>query len=252
VLAFYEENETEPSLMIQAAKDDLYPILNKHLEAWMKYVGVMEENILRCVTNSKDKLEHPDLPYCGNPLAEMNVQGTDVNDLNNRVGGTYGCKRFINENRTQCEKWAKNITDFPHATGKNKVHDGLDLTAPTGTPVYAMFDGTVTNAGYSETLGNYVLIQSAKTEHNISTDANIIYTSYGHLSSFASNLTGNKIKQGTLIGYTGNSGSIAQNIEAWQFHLHLTIYSKNTNRYSRVNPIRYLTTKFNDNGNKIQ
>jgi hypothetical protein len=42
VLAFYEDGETEPSLMIQAAKSSIIPS-NKHLEAWMKYIGVLEE-----------------------------------------------------------------------------------------------------------------------------------------------------------------------------------------------------------------
>jgi hypothetical protein len=43
VLAFYEENETEPSLMIQAAKNELEAFSSAHLEAWMKYIGVMED-----------------------------------------------------------------------------------------------------------------------------------------------------------------------------------------------------------------
>jgi uncharacterized LabA/DUF88 family protein len=43
VLAFYEEGEdTEPVLMIQAAKNSIIPS-NKHLEAWMKYIGVLED-----------------------------------------------------------------------------------------------------------------------------------------------------------------------------------------------------------------
>jgi hypothetical protein len=45
VLAFYEENETEPSLMIQAAKNELELFSDTHLEAWMKYIGVMEEPV---------------------------------------------------------------------------------------------------------------------------------------------------------------------------------------------------------------
>jgi hypothetical protein len=41
VLAFYEEDESEPVLMIQAAKNELELFSNTHLEAWMRYVGVM-------------------------------------------------------------------------------------------------------------------------------------------------------------------------------------------------------------------
>jgi hypothetical protein len=41
VLAFYEEGETEPSLVVQAAKNALEPFSSQHLEAWMQYLGVM-------------------------------------------------------------------------------------------------------------------------------------------------------------------------------------------------------------------
>jgi hypothetical protein len=44
ILAFYEEGETEPSLMIQAAKNSIIPS-NTHLEAWMRYIGVMSEPV---------------------------------------------------------------------------------------------------------------------------------------------------------------------------------------------------------------
>ena len=46
---------------------------------------------------------------------------------------------------------------------------------------------------------------------------------------------------------------ISQNIGVWQYHLHLTIYNGATdNKYNRINPIKYLNTKFEQNGNKIQ
>jgi hypothetical protein len=250
VLAFYEEGETEPSLVVQAAKNALEPFSSQHLEAWMRYVGVMEENILRCVTNSKDKLEHPDLPYCGDPLAEMNIQGTDRYNLGNKVGGLYGCTRYGAV--TQCEEWTKNITNFPLVANKNKVHDGMDFTAPTSTPVYAMYKGIV-RVGYSETMGYYVEITSTKPQHNLPFEDNTIIIWYGHLSSYESNLDGQTVEQGTLIGHTGNSGNIAAKIEQWQYHLHLTVYMKNTSsKYNRVNPTKYITTKFNENGSKIQ
>ena len=60
---------------------------------------------------------------------------------------------------------------------------------------------------------------------------------------------GDVVKAGDLIGYTGNSGSIASKIEPFQYHLHLTIYVGSLNRYNRVNPVLYLTTKFDDKGN---
>jgi hypothetical protein len=251
VIAFYEDGENDPSLIIQASKKGAIDVfLNTHLEAWMRYVGVMGENILRCVTNSKDKLEHPDLPYCGDPLTEMNIQGTDEYNFSNKIGGLYGCTR--SGAVALCEEWSKNIINFPHVVNKNKVHDGMDFTAPTGTPIYAMYKGTV-RVGYSETMGYYTEITSTKSQHNLSFENNTIIIWYGHLSSYESNLDGQIVEQGTLIGHSGNSGNIAAKIEQWQYHLHLTVYVKNTSsKYNRINPIKYITTKFNENGSKIQ
>jgi hypothetical protein len=44
VLAFYEENESEPVLMIQAAKNKLEVFSSKHLTAWMEYLGIMVDS----------------------------------------------------------------------------------------------------------------------------------------------------------------------------------------------------------------
>ena len=75
---------------------------------------------------------------------------------------------------------------------------------------------------------------------------------YGHLSSYINELNGKIVKQGTLIGFTGNSGKIAENIEVWQYHLHLTVYKNGMGRYNRINPIKYITTKLDEHGNKIE
>jgi hypothetical protein len=221
----------------------------QHVIEELERIKSLKETLL-CARNAKEKSEHPELPYCGDPLAEMNVQGTDPNNFNNRIGGTYGCKRSTVEKRTQCEEWSKNIKNFPVVSGKNKVHDGLDLSTNTGTPIYAMYEGTVF-VGYSETVGNYVQIISTKNQHGLSFESNTITIWYGHLLSYQGNLNGKTVQQGTLIGHAGNSGSIAASIENWQYHLHLTIYKNNTSsKYNRINPINYLTTKFDENGNK--
>ena len=40
-------------------------------------------------------------------------------------------------------------------------HNGLDMAAPSGTPIYAAYDGIVTTAGWSNAYGNYVRFSSA-------------------------------------------------------------------------------------------
>jgi hypothetical protein len=254
VLAFYEENETEPSLMIQAAKKEWEAFSSAHLEAWMKYVGVMEEDVVRCVTKLKDKLEYPNLPYCGDPLSEMGIVGTDENNQNNHIGGLYGCVRYTDKvSKQNCTEWTQNVTNFPTISGKNKVHDGIDLYSALSTSLYSMYNGVVESVyiGSTTDLGSYLIIKSTKAEHQLANEAETIFIAYGHLQSISVK-KGDVIRQGQLIGYTGNSGN-ASGIREWRYHVHLQVYRINTsNKYNRVNPIDYLTTKFSkNNGNKI-
>jgi len=101
--------------------------------------------------------------------------------------------------------------------GYTKMHRGIDFGAPTGTPIYAAGDGTVSFVGRKNGYGNYVSIK-----HNSQ------YTSaYAHMSRFASGMTqGRKVKQGQIIGYVGSTGM------ATGPHLHYEILANN----EQVNP----------------
>ena len=80
-------------------------------------------------------------------------------------------------------------------TKKYKLHTGIDLRASTGTKVYAANKGTVTTSGYSSAWGNYIIINHGGG-----------YTTlYAHLSR--RNVSkGATVKQGTVIGKSGNTG----------------------------------------------
>jgi murein DD-endopeptidase MepM/ murein hydrolase activator NlpD len=81
--------------------------------------------------------------------------------------------------------------------GTWKQHKGVDMAAPTGTPIKASGDGTVDFVGVSNGYGNMVVL---KHWANYS-------TAYGHMSRFASNLRrGQKVAQGDVIGYVGTTG----------------------------------------------
>lgn len=79
-----------------------------------------------------------------------------------------------------------------------RPHTGVDYAASEGTPVYTVGDGMVIEKGWdSKGGGNYV-----KVKHN-----GTYTTIYMHLSGFAKGLkTGQKLKQGDLIGYVGRTG----------------------------------------------
>jgi len=78
-------------------------------------------------------------------------------------------------------------------------HQGIDLAAPTGTPVHAPADGTVVEMGWRGAYGLYVRIRHDATYE----------TAYGHLSGLAPGLSvGRRVARGTAIGYVGASGRV--------------------------------------------
>ncbi|NJK96445.1 MAG: M23 family metallopeptidase [Bacteroidales bacterium] len=134
-----------------------------------------------------------DLPLAGDPLIIMDIVGTDPTNKSNKIGGAYGCKRYTSKAEEQnCITWSQNIENFPSVSGKNKVHDGVDLRAEIETPVYAMFDG-VAQILYSTSLGNYVLIKSNVSEHKLTTEIETIWVSYGHLNSTIGTINNSKV-----------------------------------------------------------
>lgn len=78
------------------------------------------------------------------------------------------------------------------------MHEGVDLAAPPGTPVFAAGDGTVKGAAPNGGYGNWIRI-----EH----DGGKLSTVYGHLAAFAPGIEpGARVIQGGLIGFVGNTG----------------------------------------------
>lgn len=104
-----------------------------------------------------------------------------------------------------------------------KFHEGMDFTAPVGTPIHATGDGMVTKVerergGY----GNSIIIS-----HGFSYE-----TLYAHLSKINVQ-RGQVIKRGQMIGLVGNTG------KSTAPHLHYEVHKNGTS----INPINYF---FND------
>ncbi len=107
--------------------------------------------------------------------------------------------------------------------GSRNFHQGLDIAAAYGTPIYAADAGTVTFAGYDRSLGWCV-----KIDHG-----NGIISIYGHASSLADTVyAGKKVYQGEVISYVGSTGNSTGN------HLHFALYQKATGGY--LDPQKYL------------
>lgn len=78
-----------------------------------------------------------------------------------------------------------------------RMHTGVDWAAPVGTPIMAAGDGVIETIGRRAGYGRSIVL---KHLHGYE-------TTYNHMSGYAKGLkAGDKIAQGQLIGYIGNSG----------------------------------------------
>jgi murein DD-endopeptidase MepM/ murein hydrolase activator NlpD len=76
-------------------------------------------------------------------------------------------------------------------------HEGTDYGAPSGTPVYAALEGTVSWVGPHGAHGNWVAIMHADG----------VETGYAHLSKFAAGLKrGDRVATHQIVGYVGSTG----------------------------------------------
>lgn len=81
-------------------------------------------------------------------------------------------------------------------TGNRRFHSGLDIGAPSGSPVVATGAGTVISAGWNGGYGKAIIIQHSDTQQTL----------YGHLSEISVQ-AGQTIAQGTVIGLVGSTGN---------------------------------------------
>ncbi|MDR2480438.1 MAG: M23 family metallopeptidase [Treponema sp.] len=81
-------------------------------------------------------------------------------------------------------------------SGQYYIHKGIDIsTYRSGDPIVATADGQVVTIDYSDDFGIYVII---KHKHGY-------YTRYAHMLSSRARL-GQRVQQGEVIGYIGNTG----------------------------------------------
>lgn len=104
-------------------------------------------------------------------------------------------------------------------TKARKMHEGMDFTAKTGTPIYATGDGVVAKADNSLSgYGNHIEIS-----HGFG-----YLTLYAHLSKYNVR-QGQRVKRGDIIGYVGSTG------RSQAPHLHYEVHKDG----KVVNPINF-------------
>jgi Meckel syndrome type 1 protein len=90
----------------------------------------------------------------------------------------------------------KGTQSSPFGMRWGRMHEGVDLAAPSGTPIRAAACGSVSFAGQQSGYGNIVCI----------THTSQFSTCYAHMSRFATS-QGARVQQGQVIGYVGCTGN---------------------------------------------
>jgi murein DD-endopeptidase MepM/ murein hydrolase activator NlpD len=92
--------------------------------------------------------------------------------------------------------------EYSAARGGYALHDGTDLSAPTGTPVFAAHDGIVWQAKLGGASGNQLIVD---TGGEFGTGFGY---KYEHLDHFAPGvIPGQPVTVGQLVGYVGATGN---------------------------------------------
>ena len=106
-------------------------------------------------------------------------------------------------------------------TGKETMHQGVDMAAPQGTPIYAAKDGKVTRTAFQAGgAGYYVSISHGGGFSSV----------YMHMTHYIVS-PGQYVKAGQVIGYVGSTGGSTGP------HLHFGIAYNGT----YVNPLKYVS-----------
>lgn len=106
--------------------------------------------------------------------------------------------------------------------GTRRPHRGVDYSAEAGSPIVAAGDGRIIFRGVKSGYGNCVIVQHGETRTTL----------YAHMSSFRrGQRTGQRVTQGTVIGYVGMTGL------ATAPHLHYEFRVDGVHRNPRTVPL---------------
>ncbi len=121
----------------------------------------------------------------------------------------------------------KAIADTWHAPrGTGRLHEGQDIFAPRGTPVFSATNGFVYKIGENNLGGQTVSV--------IGSGGRVYY--YAHLDSYAPGLeVGDRVSRRTVLGFVGTTG----NAQGTPPHLHFGVYTLN----GAINPLPLLTDR---------
>ena len=229
-----------------------YAILNKKLDQANSVVDAIEErdnNVYRAYFNKKaipDSIRNIGLPglnrykklegYNNSQLVmnttkridvlnkELVIQSKSLDDIlklaeakSDFLSAIPAIQPVRNENLKNLASGFGYRTD--PFTKVKKMHEGMDFSAKTGTPVYATGDGIIERADNNASgYGNHIVVR-----HGFGYE-----TLYAHLSKYNAR-AGQKVNRGDIIGYVGSTG------RSEAPHLHYEVHKNG----KVVNPLNF-------------
>lgn len=166
-----------------------------------------------------DRVRLMDFTAANTELTDEILKNNDLfSEYINRKLSETGCRYGIggyNEHRTIYSR--SPLFSEEEGEEPRRVHLGIDIWGPTGTPVYAPLEGEVHSTGFHDSFGNYGAVIVLQHKLNGLT----FHTIYGHLSkaSVETKSIGQRIEKGELIAAFGPPEENGY----WPPHLHFQL-----------------------------
>ncbi|MGA7974402.1 MAG: M23 family metallopeptidase [Pseudolabrys sp.] len=110
-------------------------------------------------------------------------------------------------------------------------HGGMDMSLRIGTPIHAIYNGTVINKRHGNRLiGIEMVVRQSPADTGLKVWT---FTTYKHFSRMPKVKVGEKVKRGEVIGLSGNSGTVGGHFGRRGYpHLHVSAFMNANGAYS--------------------
>ncbi|PKR81881.1 peptidase M23 [Brumimicrobium salinarum] len=170
------------------------------LQVGDKFVVVYDEKSIDGQPYSVDKIKYVWFEHANTGLYAFNYTDStgEVSGFYDELGNDMKRPFLMSPLKFSRISSAFNMNRLHPIYKTRRPHLGTDYAAPTGTPILATADGTISKASRSRGNGIYV-----KIRHNKTYD-----TQYLHMSKIADGIRpGVRVAQGDVIGYVGSTGA---------------------------------------------
>lgn len=171
------------------------------LQAGDKFVVIFDEKAVDDIPYSIDKIKYMWFNHAGKGMYAFHYTTDSVANISgyyDEKGNEMKRPFLMSPVKFSRISSSYNLNRIHPIYKTRRAHLGTDYAAPTGTPILATADGTVSKASRSKGNGIYV-----KIRHN-----SVYETQYLHMSKIADGIRPRvRVTQGQVIGYVGATGA---------------------------------------------